>query len=176
MVPITAQRDYLERVSSNRTEALFVVLTLLSLFLFAWRSKGDGLDSWSVVFFCLFVFFLFYSLNFRTLRIRLTAEDLQLKFGLFVWTIPLRNIESYCIDKTSLWRIGGAGIHFTTQGGRYRAMFNFLEYPRLVIALKVKQGPVRDVAFTTRRPDEVRRLIRERAFEKGPSPRAARLL
>src|SRR4030067_1012978 len=91
MVPIPAQRDYLERVSSNRTEALFVVLTLLSLFLFAWRSKGDGLDSWSVVFFCLFVFFLFYSLNFRTLRLRLTAEDLQLKFGLFVWTIPLRN-------------------------------------------------------------------------------------
>lgn len=162
---MTDKRVYLERISSKRTEALFVALTVLFLLLFAWRAKGEGLATWSVVFFCLFVFFLFYSLNYRTLLIRLNAEDLQLRFGLFVWTIPMRNVEVCFVDRTSLWRIGGAGIHFTPLGGRYRAMFNFLEYPRLVIALKVKKGLVRDIAFTTRRPDEVLRLIQERAFD-----------
>ncbi|MFZ2095565.1 MAG: hypothetical protein WAV05_02895 [Anaerolineales bacterium] len=38
---------------------------------------------------------------------------------------------------------------------RYRASFNFLEYPRVVIALKRKVGPVQDISFTTRRPDDV---------------------
>ena len=103
---------------------------------------------------------MFYSLNYRVLTIRLTAETLQLKFGLFVWVIPLSNIEACYPDETSLWRIGGAGIHFTPLRGRYRAIFNFLEHPRLVIALKVRRGPVRDIAFSTRQPDDVRRLIR----------------
>jgi hypothetical protein len=38
-------------------------------------------------------------------------------------------------------------------------MFNFLEYPRVVVALKEKQGPVRDVAFSTRHPDQVIEFI-----------------
>jgi hypothetical protein len=164
---MTGSRVYVERVSSKRTEVLFVALTLLFLLLFAWRAKGRGFETWSVVFFCLFAFFLFYSLNYRTLLIRLTAEALHLKFGLFAWTIPFRNIEACFPDTTSLWRIGGAGLHFTPLGGRYRAMFNFLEHPRLVIALKVNKGPVQDIAFTTRRPEEVMRLVQEGAFENG---------
>lgn len=158
---MTSDRAYLERVSSKRTEALFVVLTLLFFLLFLWRAKDTIFATWSIVFFCLFTFFLFYSLNYRTLIIRLNEDHLELKFGIFTWIIPLHNIESCFPDSTSLWRIGGAGIHFTSLGGRYRAMFNFLEYPRIVIALKVKKGLVRDIAFSTRQPDEVTRLIQK---------------
>jgi hypothetical protein len=71
------------------------------------------------------------------------------------------NIEKCFLDDTSLWRIGGAGIHFSWFHGRYRAMFNFIEHPRVVFALKKKRGPVRDVAFSTRRPNEVLRFIQE---------------
>jgi hypothetical protein len=42
-------------------------------------------------------------------------------------------------------------------------MFNFLEHPRVLIALKVKKGLVRDIAFSTRQPGEVMRLIQETA-------------
>ena len=157
---MTAYREYLEKVTSNRTEALFVGLALAFLLLFAWRTSGEGFDAWGVVFLCGCAFFLFYTLNYRVLTIRLTEETLQLKFGLFTWVMPLSNIEACYPDETSLWRIGGAGIHFTPLRGRYRAIFNFLEHPRLVIALKVRRGPVRDIAFSTRQPDEVRRLIR----------------
>jgi hypothetical protein len=44
---------------------------------------------------------------------------------------------------------------------RYRASFNFLEYPRVVIAFKNKVGPVRDLSFSTSRPDDVLRFLQE---------------
>jgi len=66
----------------------------------------------SILFFSLFAFFLFYELNYRTLIIRLNKYALQLKFGIFTWIIPLHNIETCFLDTTSLWRIGGEGIHY----------------------------------------------------------------
>jgi hypothetical protein len=164
---MSPQKEYLERLTSGRTEALFVGLALLFALLLAARARGSGLDGWSIVFLCALAFFLFYSLNYRSLTIHLTAEALRLKFGLFTWVIRLSNIEAARLDETSLWRIGGAGIHFTPLRGRYRAMFNFLEYPRVVIALKVSKGPVRDIAFSTRRPEEVLRWIQTEASGRG---------
>lgn len=153
------QRVYFEKLSSKRTEALFVALTLLFALLFAWQARTALSSLCSLVFLTGFVAFLFYTLNYRVLVIRLDEENLRLKFGIFTWTVPLDNIESCAPDMTSLWRIGGAGIHFTSLGGRYRAMFNFLEHPRVVLALKTPKGPVRDIAFSTRNPGEVKRLI-----------------
>jgi hypothetical protein len=107
---------------------------------------------------------LFYVLNYRTLNIRLTDKSLKLTFGIFSWTVPLDNIKACGLDEIpALMRLGGAGIHFMSIRGRYRASFNFLEYPRVVVALKRKAGPVRDISFTTRRPDEVLRLLEEAA-------------
>lgn len=152
---------YEERVSSRRTEALFVGLTLLFLLLFTWRATTSGLGFLPMALFLLFAFFLFYSLNYRALIIRMTPEALELRFGIFRWTVSLADIEDCRLDDTSLWRMGGAGIHFTRIRGRYRAMLNFLEHPRVVIALKRRKGPVREIAFSTRRPEEIMRLLRE---------------
>jgi hypothetical protein len=156
-------QKYYERVVSKRTEALFLGLTVLFLLLSLWRMKMAGLDTLTVILCILCAFFLFYSLNYRTLRIRLTTEHLELKFGLFTWVVALENVEHCFLDDTSLWRIGGAGIHFSPIHGRYRAMFNFLEYPRVVIALKRRMGLVRDIAFSTRYPNEVIEKIRAAA-------------
>jgi hypothetical protein len=60
-------------------------------------------------------------------------------------------------------KMGGAGIHFMFIRKRYRASFNFLEYPRVVIAFKRKAGPVQDISFSTRRPDDLIRLIQAAA-------------
>ncbi|CAG0931086.1 hypothetical protein TFLX_01990 [Thermoflexales bacterium] len=152
---------YEEKLSSNKTAALFLVLTLLCLALAIWRMSAVGLDILAAIFLVFFLFFLFYSLNYRTLIIQLTPEVLKLRFGIFTWTTATDNIANYFLDQVSLRRIGGAGIHFSSFQGRYRAMFNFLEYPRIVIMLKNKKGPVRDVAFSTRRPDEIMHFIQE---------------
>jgi hypothetical protein len=64
-------------------------------------------------------------------------------------------------------RMGGAGIHFMSIRKRYRASFNFLEHPRVVIAFKRKAGLVRDISFSTRHPDDVLRRIQEAASATG---------
>ena len=153
---------YHERVSSNRTEALFITLTLLFLLLFIWRVNVDRPDVLAVVFFCFFILFLFYSINYRTLNIRLSAKSLMLTFGVFTWSVPWDNVAECHLDEIpSLMKYGGAGIHFMLIRKRYRASFNFLEHPRVVIAFKRKVGPVRDISFSTCQPDVVLRLIQE---------------
>jgi hypothetical protein len=149
-----------ERVSSIRTLLLFVLLALLFGWLFVLNFFYTAHQGWGIAFGCFSLFFLFYVFNYRVLFIQVSEDELTLKFGLFTWHISLDNIETCFIDETSLWRIGGAGIHFTPLGGRYRAMFNFLEYPRVVVCLKEKKGPVRDIAFSTTRPDEVMGLLK----------------
>ena len=149
------QRPYSESLSSPRTEVLFLVLTGLSLAVFGATWAVGGPAVWATLSLGIFVFFLFCSLNYRALHIRITSDELHLRFGLFAWKVPLGNVNSCSADTVSLWRIGGAGIHFTSIGGRYRAMFNFLEHPRVVVGLKSKAGLVRDVVFSTGNPGEV---------------------
>jgi Ca2+/Na+ antiporter len=166
---------YHERVTSNRTEALFLTLTILFLSLLVWHVSVASLDVLAVVFFCFFVLFLFYSLNYRTLIIHLTSESLKLTFGIFTWTVALDNIEACTLDDIPVFmRMAGAGIHFMIIRRRYRASFNFLEYPRVAIAFKRKEGLVRDISFSTRRPDDVLRLIQEAVSAKTrPTSRVA---
>jgi hypothetical protein len=155
---------YEEKVSSIWTEALFASFTILFFVLLVWQISTDSLDILSAAFFLLFIFFFFYAVNYRTLIIRLTSESLKLKFGIFTWTVPLDNIgECRHDDLPVFMRYGGAGIHFMWIRKRYRASFNFLEHPRVVIAFKRKVGIVRDISFSTRYPDEVIRLLQSAA-------------
>jgi hypothetical protein len=157
------QDIHLERVSSMKTEALFLALMLLFLALTLWRFNVRGWGVLTAVFLILCLFFLFYTMNYRVLIIHLTPTSLVLQFGLFTWTITMDNIESCYLDNTSLWRIGGAGIHFSWFNKKYRAMFNFLEYSRVIVVLRHKRGPVKEIAFSTQRPDQVLKLIQETA-------------
>jgi hypothetical protein len=153
---------YTESISSNKTEALFLVLMMLSLLLLIWRVTSDGLDILAVAFICLFIIFLFYLLNYRTLLIHLTPDSLKLTFGIFTWTIPVDNIQECSLDELpAIMKYGGAGIHFMFIRKRYRASFNFLEYPSIVIAFKRKVGPVWDISFSTRKPDDILRFIQQ---------------
>ena len=151
---------YYEKISSKRTGWLFLGLTTLFLLLFAWRVTTSGWNGLAVVFLVFSCLFLFYSANYRILTIRITADSLKLSFGVFSWTVPLNNIESCALDEIpALMKYGGAGIHFMFIEKRYRASFNFLEYPRVVVAFKRKVGPVRDISFSTRQPMEVLWII-----------------
>jgi hypothetical protein len=160
---------YHESIVSNKTELLFRALTALFFFLFLWRTATVGFNALAIVFLVFACIFMFYSVNFKTLVIHLTAQSLTLRFGIFSWHVPLVNIESCQPDAIpAIMRYGGAGIHFMSIRSRYRVSFNFLEYPRLVIAFRQKRGLVQDVSFTTRQPDELHRLITQ-AITDNPS-------
>jgi hypothetical protein len=139
-----------------------VALAALSLFLLGILVSVSAAVIWSALLSAFLVYLVFCALNYRVLRITSTDEVLTLQFGLITWRIALSNVAGCTLDDTSLWRIGGAGLHFSPIHGRYRAMFNFLEYPRLLLTLHSKKGPVREVAFSTRHPEHLQSLIRQR--------------
>jgi hypothetical protein len=117
--------NYEERLSSIKTEALFIGLTILFIALALWQMSKSKLSFGGALFIFFALFFLFYSINFRILRISLNPEYLILKFGLFSWSIPLDDIEGYHIDQlTFLQKYGGAGIHFMFVDGKYRVEEN----------------------------------------------------
>ena len=162
---MTSKSLFIESVRSNRTTALFISLTSLFFALFVWHVSVAYYDGWSILSLCLSIVFLFYVFNYRTLTIRLEKDVLLLKFGIFTLTIPRGNIDNIQLDEIPLaMKYGGAGIHFMLIKGRYRVSFNFLEYPRVVIALKSRQGLVRDVSFSTQKPDELIHLIKSRVI------------
>jgi Ca2+/Na+ antiporter len=152
---------YTEKLQSNKTEALFAGLAVVFFLVFMWRMSLGSLDVLGAVFLAFFVMFLFYSLNYRTLVIQISVTALRIKFGILSWRVPLENIEGCRLDELpTLMRQGGAGIHFMLIRNRYRASLNFLEYPRVVVALKKKIGPVRDISFSTRQPEEIIQVIK----------------
>lgn len=151
---------YKETISSKKTSALFAALALLFLALFLRFRYGRWRDRLARAFLTVSFLFLFYTFNYKILRIRLSIHRLQLTFGIFTWTITVDNIAGWARDEPPLiMKYGGAGIHFYNSRGRYRASFNFLEYPRLVITLKEKAGPVQEISFTTRQPDQLLNLL-----------------
>lgn len=157
---------YEERLKSSFTSDFFGLLTILFFALFIWRASLGDAGLLSILWLTLFLIFLFYSLNYRVLHIRLTPQALTLRFGIFEWDVPVEGMHSCAIDDTSMWRIGGAGIHFSFFKGNYRIMFNFLEYPRVVVALKQKRGPVCEVAFSTSQPEQVIHVLTRLILEK----------
>lgn len=168
---MSAHLIYSEKISSERTEFLFIALTLLFLLLFFWRVMARSVDFLGSIFLFFFGFFLFYTLNYRALIIRLTSETLRLSFGLFTWTIPLNNVSDIQPDDDLpvLMKYGGAGIHFMLVRRRYRISFNFLEHPRVVIGLKRKAGLVKDISFSTCQPNELIRLIQGAIVANKPA-------
>ena len=159
--------NYEEKISSMWTELLFLALALIFLLLSIWRLTAVAFDVLTVVCLFFFVVFTFYSLNYYRLIIRISNNEVRLAFGIFSWTVPFSDIEGIQSDDNlpALYKYGGAGVHFFLTGNRYRVSFNFLEYSRVAIRLKQKVGPVTDVSFSTRRPEEVIRLITERVNE-----------
>ena len=152
---------YEEKLSSKKTENLFIALTLSFLMLTLWHVNIHIPNAITILFAIFFLLFLFYSLNYRTLIIRIFRAQLKLQFGIFSWTVPFENIASCEFDNNipALMKYGGAGIHFMMVHGRYRVSFNFLEHDRVVIRLKKKQGWVRDVSFSTKQPTKILELL-----------------
>jgi len=108
------------------------------------------------------MFFIFYVINYRVLQISITDQVLQLKFGLIPWRTDINNIELSMLYEPPFWiKYGGAGVHFAQVDGEYKAFYNFLEYPRVLIRFKKKQGLVQALVFTTRQPTQVIDIIQE---------------
>ena len=157
---------YYEEVGSPKTSLLFMFLSAVFSGFFIWRITILGYKEnipFSTVLLFFSIFFFLYVLNYWTLKITNTDEILQLNFGLIRWRTDLNNVKAIGLDDSpTLIKYGGAGVHFAFVKGIYRAFFNFLEFPRVLITFREKQGLVQALVFTTRNPDKVIGLIQQR--------------
>jgi len=124
---------YSEKTSSEKTEMLFIALTIVFFSLFIWRTNMFmNWNTLAVIFLCLSCFFLIYSVNYRSLIILITPEFLQLRFSIFKWTVSVDNIEKVRLDEVpDFKKYGGAGIHFMFVRKRYEfplTFWNIREY------------------------------------------------
>lgn len=157
---------YSEKIRSNKTSLLFGILAVIFFALFAWRYSVVGLRFVPGLYAFFGLFFCFYVINYRVLKITITDQTLQLKFGLVGWRTNIKNIAlSISYDPPSWIKYGGAGVHFSTVDGEYMAFYNFLEYPRLLIKFHQKQGLVQALVFTTREPDRILEILEKRSPE-----------
>ncbi len=154
---------YSEKVKSFKTTLLFLFLSVVFIYLTWWRVSAVGYRFLPGLFALLGLVFIFYVINYRTLEISIDSTHLKLKFGIISWKTPLTNIQDVCLDDSpALIKYGGAGVHFAFVGGRYRAYFNFLEYPRLLIFFGEKQGWTEALVFSTRQPEQVLSVLNSR--------------
>ncbi|MHA2499882.1 MAG: hypothetical protein ACXAEL_09985, partial [Candidatus Hodarchaeales archaeon] len=72
---------YEEKILSKITAGVFIVLTALFMILFSCQFIGSGYSAFTLISFSLFLFFLFYSLNYRSLTIFITSSSVEIKFG-----------------------------------------------------------------------------------------------
>lgn len=162
-----ADKIYQEKVQSLKTSLLFTLLSLVFSALFTWRVTAVGFRGFPILCLVLALFFFSYVLNYQTLKITITEEVVLLRFGVIRWRTRLKNIQTCNMDDSpKLIKYGGAGVHFAFVKGEYRAFFNFLEYPRILITFHHKQGLVQGLVFTTRQPEQVMEIIVSRMVAK----------
>ena len=154
---------YHEKITSTGTSLLFLFLAILFFLLCGWRVSAVGWRFFPGLFLFLGVLFTFYVVNYRSLEILVTNEKLILNFGIVPWKTNLDNILMVELDDSpAVIKFGGAGVHFAFVKGMYRAFYNFLEYPRLLVHFKKKQGLAQALVFTTKQPDKMLEILGSR--------------
>jgi len=154
---------YSEKVRSVFTTVFFVILALIFLALFTWRYSVVGLRFSPGLFAFLGLFFCFYVINYRVLKITITDQALKLGFGLVGWRTELENIAHVSQYDPPFWiKYGGAGVHFAMVDGEYMAFYNFLDNPRILVRFHQKQGPVKALVFTSSQPDQILEILEKR--------------
>jgi len=104
------------------------------------------------------LFLLVITINFLRLTIKIDPENLTVRFGIFKKKIPWDKVEdSYLDDTSSLWY----GFRLRRADGKWRTVYNLIVIsgPRVVVSLK--EGKIREVAFSTNNPEEVKRKIEQ---------------
>jgi hypothetical protein len=135
--------------------AVIVLVTYLSLSQFNARLPR-GVQALLILVILLLIF-LYFSL--RTLRIRVTDTDLRVAFGVIGSNIPLSEVLHVEAEKPSFWRYGGLGIRWGWDGS-VGYLMNYGE------AVRVVRSRGRAVLFSTRSPDEVVAVIKDRLGDR----------
>ena len=157
---------YEEDIPSIWMTRILTFTIAVFLLLFVHLQTGGAEDDnpvTRVLFPILSLFFLGLLLTLRSLSVRMTNDNLTVAYGPISYSVPLENITEVRVDETSALRYGGAGIRLAPVGGKLRLVFSVIGGQRVVLGIRGRR--IGELVFSTERPDEVVKLIRERTAE-----------
>ena len=103
--------------------------------------------------------------NFRALTIGINENTITASYGRISYSIALDNIEAATIDTNPGILYGGWGIRMARIKGESALIYNVISKPRVV--LKLRNGRFKQFAFSTKKPEEVIRLIHASSDRKS---------
>lgn len=140
---------------------IFFLIGIYDIF-FGWN-WSEPLPSWFWLGMSLFM--LAITINFLKLNIKIDSESLKVGYGIFRKKISWERVEDCHIDERSALRYGGWGDRFTRVDGKWRSVYNVIGSPRVVVSLK--NGLIREFAFSTRNPEEAMEAIKLNLRKRG---------
>jgi hypothetical protein len=154
---------YEERISVWSFTAVLGFVSAVFLFAALYQvliGPIDGNPAPNGLYILMALLFLALAITFSTLVIELSPHSVVIGFGIIKRTIPWELIERCYVDEVTSLRYGGWGIRIGWVRGKWRLVFNIIGAPRVVLTLK--RGRFDEFVFSTRHPDEVVRIIRQR--------------
>ncbi len=151
---------YEERLFSRWSALLLGAVTLFMVWQVTQQlqaGSGDGVPSWFLPF--MLVLFIFLTLNFAWLTIRVTDEDVVVGYGVTRSRVRWTDIEGCYLDDASAVRYGGWGIRLGWYNGKRRLIYNTIGDGRVVLVTKKARFP--ELVFSTAQPQAVADAVNE---------------
>ena len=101
-------------------------------------------------------------INFSKLTIRITSQEITIKYGIISHNQSWTNVSDVILDETSIIKYGGWGIRIGRFGGKWRLIFNVIG--KKCLLLQLNQGRFHEFVFSTTNPEEIVKIIKERVL------------
>ena len=103
--------------------------------------------------------FVFLTLNFAWLTIRITDEEVVVAYGVIRHRMRWEDIDDCHVDEASATWYGGYGIRVGWYKGKRRLIYNTIGDPRVVLLTANTSSP--EFVFSTAQPEDVVNRVRE---------------
>jgi hypothetical protein len=154
---------YEEKIFLKWTVGILTVITAVFLFLLFYQILAGPIGTnpapnWFFLF--MFLLFLGVMINFSRLTIRITPRYISVGYGIIKHSILWENVGDCYLDEASTIRYGGWGIRIAKIKGKWRLVYNVIGSPRIVLSLK--RSRFKEFVFSTKNPEEVIKIAKER--------------
>ncbi len=153
---------YEERIVSRVMVIVFLlVLSLLLIMLLYFLSLPGETVEWVIMMYLsLILLFIFIGFNFSIFAITVTPDNLIIHFGMFKKKIKWADIKNYKIIEASWTKFGGLGIRVTKMDGK--TTLAYVVEGSTKIALEIVGHKYQMFVFSTRKPEELMNIIRQK--------------
>ncbi len=151
---------YEEEVSSYWISGILGAVAMLFLAFEFQRSMMAPLTPPAGLFPGMFLLFLALALAFRRLNVRITNEGLSVTYALFRYEVAWNDIVEVAVDDKSAFWYRGYGVRLARSRDGWVLVFSTIGPARVTLVLEGRW--FRYFVFSTRCPDKVVKLIRER--------------